>query len=292
VRAVGSLNRDSHRGSDLSRKQNGYEPSLPLPRKPGGRGKLAGKNLVRRGGRFTKSRREEVVRKAALLFIERGYEDVTIDHIVAEVGGSKATVYSRFGGKAALFSAVIEEYCEMISHELKVELDLAGSVEEQLVAIGRTFLDLILRRQTIELHRLIVSIGDKFPRVARVFFDAGPAAAYDLVAEWIRRQQETGALADGDPDLLARLYLDMLTGDHQLARLLSVRSKLDPASVQRTVEAAAAVFLRGASNRSKQLKGAEAPNGDSPSRRDSNVSLPMSRARSVRTTKRGRDRLA
>ena len=200
---------------------------------------------VRRGGRFTKSRREDVVRKAARLFIEHGYEKVTIDHIVAEVGGSKATVYARFGGKAEFFSVVIEEYCEMISHEIQVELNVEGSIEEQLISIGRTFLALILRRQTLELHRLVVSIGGKFPRVARVFFDAGPAAAYKLVSDWIRRQQEAGALVAGDPDLMATLYLDMLTGYAQLARLLSVKSRPDPAGLSRTVETAAAIFLRG-----------------------------------------------
>jgi AcrR family transcriptional regulator len=211
--------------------------------------KLPKPPVIRRGGRFTKSRREDVVRKAARLFIEHGYEKVTIDHIVAEVGGSKATVYSRFGDKAEFFSVVIEEYCEMISHEIQVELDVEGSIEEQLVSIGRTFLALILRRQTLELHRLIVSIGGQFPRVARVFFDAGPAAAYKLVSDWMRRQQETGALVAGDPDLLAALYLDMLTGHAQLAQLLSVKSRPDPAGLSRTVETAAAIFLNGASLR-------------------------------------------
>ena len=236
----------------MTAEQNGSGAALARPRKVAVKAEKPGKKPVaRRGGRFTKSRREEVVRKAALLFIERGYEDVTMDHIVAEVGGSKATVYSRFGGKAALFSAVIEEYCEMISHELKVELelDLFGSVEEQLISIGHTFLTLILRRQTLELHRLIVSIGDKFPNVARGFFEAGPANSYKLVSEWIQRQQQAGALAEGDPDLLARLYLDMLTGNYQLAMLLSVKSKPDAAGLQKTVETAAAVFLRGASIR-------------------------------------------
>jgi AcrR family transcriptional regulator len=304
MRVVRSLvDQDFHRSVVLSRRQNESKPKLAVVPKAGGKGKMSvDKTPVRRGGRFTKSRREEVVRKAALLFIERGYEEVTIDQIVAEVGGSKATVYSRFGGKAALFTVVIEEYCEMISHELKVELDLAGSVEEQLVAIGRTFLALILRRKTLELHRLMVSIGDKFPRVARFFFNAGPAAAYKLVSDWMRRQQEARVLAEGDPDLLAALYLDMLTANHQLARLLSVKSKPDPAGVQRTVEAAAAIFLRGASQDrttgSRRRKDVEPrfradDRGDgSPKLEQRGKVLPaMSRSRSASAAKKGQDRL-
>jgi hypothetical protein len=87
----------------------------------------------------------------------------------------------------------------------------------------------------------------KFDGIAAVFFNAGPGAVYRLVADWMRRQQEAGHLAAGDSDLLARLYLDMLTGDFQLAHLLSVRSKPDAADISKTVETAAAIFLRGVS---------------------------------------------
>lgn len=198
----------------------------------------------RRGGRFTQSRREEVVRKAALLFIRRGYEVVTIDDIVAEIGGSKATVYARFGGKADLFAAVIQEYCSLISDKLAVKLELSGTPGDQFRSIARTFLDLILRPETLELHRLIVSIGDRFPEVSKTFFDAGPGAAYKLAATWIERQQEAGLFRRGDPYLLATLFLDMLTANHQLRLLLAGRAA-EEAEIDRMVEAACGLFLSG-----------------------------------------------
>jgi hypothetical protein len=42
----------------------------------------------RRGGRHTEARRKEIVRKAAQLFLDKGYERVTVDDIIALVGGS------------------------------------------------------------------------------------------------------------------------------------------------------------------------------------------------------------
>src|ERR1700687_3962682 len=65
----------------------------------------------RRGGRLTGARRKEKVRKAGSLFRDKGYERVTVDDIIALVGGSKATLYSQFGGKDELFEIVIKRYC-------------------------------------------------------------------------------------------------------------------------------------------------------------------------------------
>ncbi len=45
--------------------------------------------------------------RAAVLFLERGYDSVTVDDIVREVGGSKGSVYSFYGGKEGLFLAAI-----------------------------------------------------------------------------------------------------------------------------------------------------------------------------------------
>jgi AcrR family transcriptional regulator len=45
------------------------------------------------------------------LFLKRGYEGVTIDKIVELAGGSKSTVYSKFGGKCGLFISSIENLC-------------------------------------------------------------------------------------------------------------------------------------------------------------------------------------
>ena len=48
---------------------------------------------------------------AADLFLQRGYDGVTIDKIVELAGGSKSTVYSEFGGKCGLFIKSIENLC-------------------------------------------------------------------------------------------------------------------------------------------------------------------------------------
>ena len=199
----------------------------------------------RRGGRLTPKRYQEIMQQAAQLFIERGYEQVTIDDIVAKVGGSKRTLYDHFGGKADLFAAVIKEYCAREHRNLLAGVNSNSSLERQLAKIGINFLTMIFDKQTLELHRLMVSMGRNFPSVGQVFFNAGPRSAYEIVGNWIRQYQAEGKLAPGNAVQLASLFLDMLTGNQQLALLTSSIAAPTPKQIAETANTAAAIFLRG-----------------------------------------------
>jgi len=201
---------------------------------------------LRRGGRVTEARRQEIVRKAATLFIEKGYANVTIDEIIKLVGGSKATLYSCFGGKEQLFETVIRGPC--IDMSLMIDVEAAGDIEAQLVQIGRRFLKSVLDPKILELHRLMVSTGKTRPSVGAFFYEKGPSTAYGIVARWMAKQQAAGQLAPGDPRQLSALFLDMLIGEHQLALLTSPR-KSSRKAIEKTVRAAASLFLYGATAR-------------------------------------------
>lgn len=45
------------------------------------------------------------------MFLAEGYSGVSVDGIIANIGGSKRTLYAYFGGKEGLFAAIIEQLC-------------------------------------------------------------------------------------------------------------------------------------------------------------------------------------
>jgi TetR/AcrR family transcriptional regulator, mexJK operon transcriptional repressor len=200
----------------------------------------------RRGSRMSEDRRQEIVRKAAALFIEKGYANVTIDEIIRLVGGSKATLYARFGGKEGLFETVIRQPCIDVTHA--IDIDPAGDVQTQLTQIARNFLKSVLSSNILELHRLMVSIGRTFPAVGSFFYESGPNMAYAVVANWIGKQQAAGKLAEGNSRQLAVLFLDMLIGEHQLALLTSPHQSTSKA-IDKTIRSAVSLFLNGAAVR-------------------------------------------
>jgi TetR/AcrR family transcriptional regulator, mexJK operon transcriptional repressor len=210
------------------------------------------KRLPRRGLRTTPrgtvrletadQRRERIVQTAWQLFLKKGYDNVSIDEIVAAVGGSKATIYAWFGGKQGLFEAVVTQRCNDVV--LAIHPDAGGDLDAQLTEIGRSFLEGVLSPPILEFHRLMVSIGRTFPATGRLFYQTGPASAYNIVAAWIAKQQAAGLIGDGDPGRLAVLFLDMLIGEHQLSALTGV-ARPSQEKIDETVRLAVKVFLRG-----------------------------------------------
>src|SRR4030081_1246381 len=148
-------------------------------------------------------RRERIVRLAAPLFLKKGYDNVSIDEIIGLVGGSKATIYTWFGGKEGLFEAVVRQKCRDVV--MAIHADIAGSLDAQLTEIGHSFLAMVLSPPILEFHRLMVSIGRTFPEIGRLFYETGPASAYSMVAAWVAKQQKDGRIIEEDPHRLAVL---------------------------------------------------------------------------------------
>ena len=197
-------------------------------------------------------RRERIVQLTWPLFLKKGYDNVSIDDIIGLVGGSKATIYAWFGGKEGLFEAVVRQKCEDVV--LAIHTNTTGSLEAQLIEIGRSFLAMVLSQPILEFHRLMVSIGRKFPETGRLFYQTGPAAAYTIVGAWIANQQAAGRIEKDDPNRLAVLFLDMLIGEWQLSALTGMVRGPRQEKIDDTVRLAVKVFLRGcaASVESKQ----------------------------------------
>jgi AcrR family transcriptional regulator len=188
-------------------------------------------------------RHERIVRLAAPLFLKKGYDNVSIDEIIGVVGGSKATIYAWFGGKEGLFEAVVRQECRDVT--MAIHVDATGSLEAQLTEIGQSFLAMVLSPPILEFHRLMVSIGRTFPEIGRLFYETGPASAYQIVATWIAKQQKEGRIVEEDPYRLAVLFLDMLIGEHQLSWLTSMPRAARREKINETVRIAVKVFLRG-----------------------------------------------
>lgn len=191
------------------------------------------------------ARKELIVRLSAPYFLDKGYDNVTMNDIILAAGGSKATIYSLFGSKEGLFDEVVRLMASEVS--VSIEVNAPGTIEEQLRQLGRSFLVLILHPKVLEFHRLMVSMGKSFPAKSKLFYEAGPLSAAQNVAGWIARHQKSGALRAGDSYDLAVLFMDMLIGQHQLAMLTNQILHVSEAEIDRKVDNAVRMFLRGCS---------------------------------------------
>ena len=106
------------------------------------------------------SRCTKIVDVAHRLFLDRGYENVSMNDIVKEAGGSLATLYKHFGNKEQLFIYVMEQKSEELFGEWERQsVCYEGRIEAFLMMIGKSYLDLVADDDAILFHRLIVSLG-------------------------------------------------------------------------------------------------------------------------------------
>lgn len=202
-------------------------------------------------------RREKIVTQATILFLERGYDAVSINDVIDVAGGSKATIYALFGDKSGLFDAVLRQHISAVS--LSIETNTTGPIAKQLAQIGRVFLTNVLNSRILEFHRMMISLGRTSPAHSRAFYEAGPKTAYRVFAGWIAERQAAGLLSPGDAHENAILFHDMLMTEFQLALLTGDIVEIDEAAIDRKVAACVELFMFGSApvqNRRKPATGA------------------------------------
>ena len=80
-------------------------------------------------------RKQELLKIAYRMFIEKGYENTSIDEIIAEAGIAKGTYYYYFESKEATLEAVIEMMIEEEVGRTKAVLETSLPVPQKLVSV-------------------------------------------------------------------------------------------------------------------------------------------------------------
>jgi TetR/AcrR family transcriptional regulator, mexJK operon transcriptional repressor len=190
-------------------------------------------------------RREQIIAVASELFLAHGLDGVSVDAVVDRAGGSKSSVYSYFGNKEGLFVAVVERLCSEILEPLAA-IDVTGlPLEAGLTKIARVFLDTILAKRTLALHRLIVAESIRLPQLGAVWFAHAPQTTYALVARFLEAYQRGDRLLRMEPNRAAKLFLDMLTFDVHHRALLAVEAAQSD-EIDGLIADAVDIFLNGA----------------------------------------------
>lgn len=126
-------------------------------------------------------RKARILDAATALFLKVGYGDTSIDAIVDKSGGSKATLYSFYPTKAELFRAVIDAIVS--SHE-GAELKSLDDVRDTLVNFAEDRLRVVFSRKHRSLMGLIIAERDRFPDIARMYYERGPLRSHTQLRDY------------------------------------------------------------------------------------------------------------
>ena len=100
---------------------------------------------------------------AAEVFFEQGYAATSIDAIIERAGGSKRNIYSEFGNKQGLFTAIVRENADSALSTLVHRRRRRPRPAETLTAFGRHLMDVYMSPTVIGIYRIAVTEAHRFP---------------------------------------------------------------------------------------------------------------------------------
>jgi AcrR family transcriptional regulator len=190
-----------------------------------------------------------ILNAARRVFLERGLAGASIDEIAEFAWAGKPTIYARFPGKEALFTAVVMRNVATNIARFEEYVPTGASIEERLARLGAAILHWLLVGNTVGLMRLSIAEARRFPELAsgvhRMARGRGLEAVGRLLAE-AAQSAELGNLPAFAPQRLAttaEVFVDLVVLPLLLRALHGEKLKSLCAEIEPHVARSVAFFI-------------------------------------------------
>jgi AcrR family transcriptional regulator len=171
-----------------------------------------------------------ILRVAYPLFVECGYQAVSMQQIADAAQIHKATLYHHFLNKDAIFIAVVQMALRQIRGQIAEVIEQGGTAEEQLTRIAcQTFVN-----TQSDFGRLMTDAQENLPAEQRHSLLRDEIFPWDLYAQIFTRAVETGELPAIDVSMAISMFLGLAFGQTWVRKIGRVDSPLDE-QVARTI---------------------------------------------------------
>lgn len=143
-------------------------------------------------------KREQIIQAASEAFLQKGYQNTSMEAIANEASVAKQTLYNYFGNKDALFEEVVNLLCSCGNEQMQAEDISSGRLEAVLQAYAQGLLADLLSTENTALFRMMIAEALHFPNLGKMFFQAGLEKDRLLLVDFLTRQNQAGNLKIDD----------------------------------------------------------------------------------------------
>jgi len=187
--------------------------------------------------------RTRILAAATELFLDEGFDRVSVEKIATAARVSKTAIYQQFGGKEPLFDAVIGYSCEGVAAPDLEPLEEGFDLYEVLVNSGRTAAYRILQPKAMRIIRLALGSYNINPKLSKIFWQHGPVRAAHQVAEALARVKKKRRLRKIDPHNLSIEFANEIVGPFLFTTMLGVTSYPTHKEIDTAIERITSDFL-------------------------------------------------
>jgi AcrR family transcriptional regulator len=190
-------------------------------------------------------RHEELLDRALELFLEKGFELVTMDAIAASVGMTKRTMYARYDDKSALFRAAVQRAIDrwVVPTEILKNAE-TDDLEATLKAVARIRMSNAISPAGLRLQRIVNAESYRFPEIFTLAYEQGMKPTLEFLADLLRRHTKAGTVKITKPDIAAASFLSMVIGGP--TRAIVWGGSVDERALEERLRFCVRLFMDGA----------------------------------------------
>jgi len=190
-------------------------------------------------------KRRQILDGARTVFLASGFDGASMSEIAKVAGVSKGTLYVYFDSKEALFEALtLVEKRGLAEVLFRLDAD-DPDVRDALTRLGHSYLSELIRPEHVTVIRMVIGACEKFPRLGKAFFEAGPVQGATRLGAYLDAQVAAGRLRPCDTNLAARQFLHLCQAGILTRMLFRVGDAVTPEEITHHVTEAVRVFLAG-----------------------------------------------
>lgn len=153
--------------------------------------------------------RQAILDATLQLYLENGYAGTNTDEIAAVSSVSKQTIYRHFADKDELVREALLSLIAAAENQGAESFDALAETDDlrrDMRIFARQHLHDVIQPDIMRIRRRIIAEVDRFPDVARAWYDAAPKRGHEKLAASFTRLQERGYLRMEDPLLAAEQF--------------------------------------------------------------------------------------
>lgn len=202
-----------------------------------------------RSGRPTaehaKARHSALLDKALDMFLEKGFEQTTLNSIAREVRMTKRTIYGLYATKEALFEATVRRAIErnLVPRQQLEELE-KEDLEATLRAVAHMRIEAYLSETGMRLQRIINAETHRFPGLALMVYEESTGPTIEFLTRVLTEHRDSGEIHLERPEADAAIFLSMAVGTTVRGMMLGSVAN-ESRDVDKRIDHCVHLFLNG-----------------------------------------------
>ncbi|WP_165861177.1 TetR/AcrR family transcriptional regulator [Paenibacillus paeoniae] len=149
----------------------------------------------------------QILRTASQLFMEQGFEKVSLESVAQACGVTKASVYYYFSNKAVLFTESLLFVLKIAHDQTALIVNGSGTLKERLLVVASRH----MRNAHIDFETMMREAAPGLTEEQVTAIRDGEGALHRLLSAVFQQAMDKGEIEHANPILLSHVFTAMMT---------------------------------------------------------------------------------